>query len=401
MNKSVILEQAKRYDSFYLYEESHILQQIEKLNAAFPTLEILYSMKTNPNAYVVKTIFGQNVGVDAASRREAEVANEHGVEKRKIQFSSPGKTDADIENTISFSTLIADSIGEVHRIQEIAKKKNMVADIGVRLNPNFTYTTDTGIPSKFGIDEDLFFAEVATLKTLSNIRIVGLHVHICSQELNTSYLKKYHENVLNLAKKMQEAIKDEMEFINLGSGIGIPYATSDAPVDVQALGESTTELIAKFHETFPAVKMYIETGRFLIAQGGTYITKVIDKKVSHGVTFLLLHNTLNGFVRPAFATMLESYATPPMLEPFYTCKNAFPYTVMNDATEMEVVTLGGNLCTGLDVIERNISLPKMACGDVIAMGNAGSYSAVISPMQFSSQVKPKELFLSTDGEVLE
>ncbi|MFI3174192.1 MAG: diaminopimelate decarboxylase [Bacillota bacterium] len=401
MNRSVILEQAKQNDSFYIYEEAHILQQIEMLQEAFPTLEILYSMKTNPNPFVVKTIFNQRIGVDAASKREAEIAKEHGVEKRKIQFSSPGKTDSDIESTISFATLIADSLGEVYRIQEIARKKGMTVDIGVRLNPNFTYTTDEGIPSKFGIDEDLFFAEITALESLSNISIVGLHVHIYSQELNTSYLKNYHKNVLALAKKMQGAIKNKLEFINLGSGIGIPYAKTDTPVDVDALGKSTTELIAKFHETFPAVKMYIETGRFLVGQSGTYATKVIDKKISHGKTFVLLHNTLNGFVRPAFASMLESYATPPILEPFYTCKNAFSYVVLNDETEMEMVTLGGNLCTGLDIIERDISLPRLSCGDVVAITNAGSYAAVISPMQFSSQVKPKELFLAIDGTVFE
>lgn len=135
-----------------------------------------------------------------------------------------------------------------------------------------------------------------------------------------------------------------------------------------------------------------------------YVTTVLDKKISYGKTYIIVKNTLNGFIRPSMARMVEKYASeilPEPSEPLFTCKDAFEFITLKENIDMEKVTLVGNLCTATDSIVEDINLSRLECGDVIIITNAGSYAAVLSPMQFSSQEKPVELFMTKNGEVLD
>lgn len=390
VNQEWIVEQLKTHDSFYVYETAGILQAVDTLQTKFPQAKFLYSAKTNPHPQVVKTITAQGVGIDAASSGEVALGVANGVAKAMIQYSAPGKTEQDIAKTLPHATLIADSLGEIHRIAKVAQEQGVVAEIGVRLNPNFTFDGDGGACSKFGIDEDQFVQALPQLMALSHIQLVGLHVHIRSQERNGALIARYYEKVLALA----ETMPFPLHFVNLGSGIGIPYALEDTPVDLDALSQEAEGLMTQFHGRFPRTQIYIESGRYLVGKSGWYVTKVLDKKVSHGTTFVVLANTLNGFVRPSMAQMVEGYNPNAQgCEPLYTGRNAFPITAITQTTELETVTLVGNLCTAADVIAKGIPLPKLNVGDAIVLSNAGSYAAVLSPMQFSSQTPPAELVL--------
>lgn len=130
----------------------------------------------------------------------------------------------------------------------------------------------------------------------------------------------------------------------------------------------------------------------------------MDKKTSYGKTFVVLAATLTGFARPAYAHMFEKYAVdefPAECEPFYTCKGAFQYVPLTENTDTEKVTLCGGLCTSTDIIEEDIELKKLDIGDVVVITNAGSYAAVITPMEFASLRKPAQLMLKADGTVTE
>lgn len=101
--------------------------------------------------------------------------------------------------------------------------------------------------------------------------------------------------------------------------------------------------------------------------------------------------------------LIEHYSleeSPSGSEPLFTCKDAFEFLALQENRPSEIVTLVGNLCTATDVVAENIIMPHLESGDFIVMTNAGSYAAVLSPIQFSSQEVPEELFLTIDGEVL-
>ncbi|MPM12904.1 L-glutamyl-[BtrI acyl-carrier protein] decarboxylase [bioreactor metagenome] len=402
-NKKMILSQSEIYDSFYLYDENAIAESAERLKRDFKGVDFLYSIKTNSYPAIVKCILSQGLGADAASAAEVMLGVQNGVSKDRIQFSAPGKTKKDIDSTIDVSTIIADSFGELHLIRQLARERGITAKIGIRVNPSFSFFGGAGTPSKFGIDEELLFEFIPKLKEMPEIEVAGLHVHLRSQELSAAVLEKYYENLFILAGKFQAAYERPLSFLNMGSGIGIPYAPEDTPLDTASLGTAAAKLIRRFSSQFPLMKVYIETGRYVVGKSGVYVTKVLDKKVSHGKTFVILKNTLNGFIRPSLAQLITSYAGDQPLfasEPLFTGPNAFEFAVLSSETKTETVTLAGNLCTATDVVAKDVELPKMQPGDIVVMTNAGSYAAVLSPMQFSSQEAPAQLMLTRDGEVV-
>lgn len=402
-NQNIIYQQANEYDSFYLYDEAEILQSIQDLNHHFPNVKFLYSIKTNANPHVVNCILSNDFGVDAASVAEVFMGKLENVSQRDIQYSAPGKTKKNIEDTIDKCTIIADSLTEIRLIDSIAKSQNMIVKIGVRLNPDFSFDTLKGTPSKFGIDEEQFFESMCEISALTNIEIVGLHIHIKSQELDAMKLSNYYENILILAQKVQDMVGNPLEFINMGSGIGIPYELTDNKVDIKTLAERTQQLIKSFSQTLKDTQIFIETGRYVVGKSGVYVTKVLDKKKSYGKNYVILNNTLNGFIRPSIAQLITKYARDEKLvasEPLYTTKNPSQIIVLNKSETTETVDLVGNLCTTTDIVASNVELPCLEIGDIVIFTNAGSYAAVLSPMQFSSQIPPKELFLTIDGKVI-
>ena len=403
MEKEQLWKLAREHVSFYLYDEETIQRSAAQLLRDFPGIRFLYSVKANHHPQVVKCVLKQGFGVDAASLREVQVGVENGLGPGDIYYSAPGKTCGDIKGAIGVSTLIADSISEVSRIQAIAAELGVVASIGLRLNPAFSFHGDKGNPSKFGIDADQAMAALPLWNTWKNITVTGIHVHLQSQELDVAVLEGYYRQILRLAWDFQTALGHELEFINMGSGIGIPYSPQDLPLDTARLGQAAQTMLQEFRTQFPLTEVLIETGRYVTGKAGVYVTQVLDRKISHGKTFLILANTLNGFLRPSLAQLVGKYTKeerPAGCEPLFTSLDAFRVIPLPKRhSGNETVTLAGNLCTAADIIASDVELPRLEPGDLLILTNAGSYAAVLSPMQFSSQPKPAELFLHKDGTI--
>ena len=399
--KDAILTASKKYENFYIYDENGILDRVSVLKNNFPQVDFLYSVKCNPHFNVLKTVFGQGFGADAASLQEVQISEKAGLGPEKIYYSAPGKTEEDINQAIEKSIIIADSINEILRIQKISENKGIIANIGLRINPDFSFYDQKGTPSKFGIDEEKALKFISET-SFSNISITGIHVHLRSQELNAEVLSTYYKNMLALADKFKKAL-GKLDYVNMGSGIGIRYAVTDNPLDIEHLGCSVKQEIENFCNENPDTKVIIETGRFVVCDNGWYVTKVVDRKESYGKTFIILKNTLNGFIRPSLAKLIISYSAeenPKGTEPLFTSKNAFSFIALTEKPSVEKVILTGNLCTAADVIATDIMMPRLQEGDIIAVTNAGSYAAVLSPMQFSSQSRPVQLFLTKCGDIL-
>ena len=395
MDHTRFLDLLTHYDSYYLYDEAGIRAAIDRLHTHFPGAQFLYSVKCNPAGKVLDTIFSAGVGADAASLWEVEAALQRGVPARLIHYSAPGRPEADLRKAYGRCVMIADSLRDIAILADEAQRRGEVAEIGVRINPNFTFTANEGVPGKFGIDEESFFAA-----DLSHVRVRGIHVHAKSQELCGENLTAYYAKMFALVERIQQHIGAPLDYANFGSGLGVPYTAEDTELDVAAVGAQFQTLLADFRTRFPAVQICIETGRYLTCKQGVYVTKVLDKKVSRGKTFVLLSSTLNGFVRPAVAQMMRGLHSP-ACEPMFTHEDAFRYIPLVDDREPETVTLCGNLCTATDAIVHNITLPRLEIGDAVLMTNAGSYAAVLSPMQFAHLTPPAQLLLAADGSVYE
>lgn len=394
-----ILALAKEHHSFYLYDEARILQDVDRLKSHFGKVRFFYSVKANSAPRVVRCVLGQGLGLDAASLAEVEMGRSCGLSAEDIHYSAPGKAPEDIRGALGKATLIADSVNEVERIHAAARERGMTVEIGLRINPDFTFDSNTGAPSKFGIDEDAAYTALPHWKRLPHIRVTGLHLHLRSQELREEVIRRYHQRALRFAREFEAALGAPLRFVNLGSGLGIPYAPEDHDPDTLLLGRSIGALA---EGSFPHARVCLETGRYAVGRSGVYVTTVMDKKTSHGKTFVLLHNTMNGFIRPSLAQLAGRYAPAgPLLsvEPLVTGRDAFQFIPLTEETARETVTLAGNLCTAADVVAEDVELPVLRPGNVVVMTNAGSYAAVLSPMQFSTQPPPAQFFLTREGRV--
>lgn len=386
-------------DCFYLYGEAGIRSRARALTRSFPSAKILYSLKANPFLPVAR-VMKEGFGADAASAAEVRLAVSLGMMKEEIQYSAPGKRAKDIRETLELATLVADSAGEIARIEEAAKEKGIHVSIGLRIHPSFGFAGGRGEPSKFGIDEE----EAITLLNdwhFPHLSPAGIHVHLKSQELSEEALALYYENVLLMAERLGRTEAMELSFVNLGSGIGIPMDPEDEEMDLALLEKAFAALAGPFHDRFPKARLFLESGRYAPGPSGFYVTKALDRKVSEGKVFLITAGTMHGFLRPALARLVEKYdetGHPALCEPLFSGARAFPISTLREGNP-ETVTITGNLCTAADIIAEDITLPRLAEGDGIVIGNAGAYAATLSPFAFSSLERPKEFLLKETGDL--
>lgn len=399
LDRELILKLAEKYESFYLYDGRTVLDSIAALGSSFEGVRFLYSAKANPHPSVLRCIFDEGFGLDAASMGEVTMGVKLGLAPEDIYYSAPGKSMNDLDAALEKCVIIADSAAELERIQYLAARHGVKAEAGVRINPNFTFDGEGGVSCKFGIDEDEALKKLAEWDKLKNLHICGIHVHSRSQELDTQRLCDYYGRMFELAVRCQKTLGRQLHFVNMGSGIGIPYAATDSAVDLKKLGAHVNKLCKEYAAELPEARIFIETGRFASGRAGVYVTHVNDVKTSLGKKYVILANTLNGFVRPSIAQMVERASDAAPCEPLYTGPGAFGFAPLTDETETETVTVCGNLCTGADVIAQDTELPKLKTGDVFVITNAGSYAAVLTPMQFASLTPPVQIFAAPDGRL--
>lgn len=398
-DRELILKLAEKYESFYLYDGRTMLDSIAALGSSFEGVRFLYSAKANPHPSVLRCIFDEGFGLDAASMGEVSMGVKLGLAPEDIYYSAPGKSMNDLDAALEKCVIIADSAAELERIQYLAARHGVKAEVGVRINPNFTFDGEGGVSCKFGIDEDEALKKLAEWEKLKNLHICGIHVHSRSQELDTQRLCDYYGRMFELAVRCQKTLGRQLNFVNMGSGIGIPYAATDSAVDLKKLGAHMNKLCKEYAAELPEARIFIETGRFVSGRAGVYVTHVNDVKMSLGKKYVILANTLNGFVRPSIAQMVERASDAAPCEPLYTGPDAFGFAPLTDETETETVTVCGNLCTGADVIAQDTELPRLTTGDVFVITNAGSYAAVLTPMQFASLTPPVQIFAAPDGRL--
>ncbi|MBR4014607.1 MAG: diaminopimelate decarboxylase [Anaerotignum sp.] len=384
---------------FYLYEGKIISEQASILKETFPDFDLLFSVKANPFPPVLRKIASLGIGADAASAKEVELALEAGMAPENIFYSCPAPTKEDIARIFGKCQFIADSFHALSLFEAEAAKRGCIAKAGLRLHPNFTMDGKPQGPSKFGIDEALVLDNPACLQEYPHLSVNGLHIHIRSQVLNTAQLGQYYKNVLELALRMQHILGVPLEYINFGGGVGYAYdKTKQSPLDMKILHDTVTSA-AKAYASQLSARLLLESGRFLTCRCGTYVTEIVDIKRSHGKTYYVVKNGSNGFFKPVLQQLFLSHLPENIgitYEPFLTEHDDYNITVLSESKETETVDIAGHLCTGADVLAKDITLPKASIGDLVTFCNAGSYAYSLAPILFASQPAPQQIFLDEE-----
>ncbi len=379
---------AAKYDTpLYVYDAEIFKIKYETLRRALPSsVEIFFAMKSNPSLAVVTLLSTLGAGVDIASLGELHTALRAGVPPHKILFTGPAKQDRELDAAVRANILAinVESEGELERLNRIARAHNKRFPVGIRLNAAFAPDERTTIiggasPQKFGIDPARAVEVIGLAQRLSHVEPVGIHIFNASQVLDAQAWLRNAEQTVHTALELWRATNFELRYVDLGGGLGVPYTDEEPELDVTALGSGLSRILAQYTaQGLPKdLRVLIEPGRYLTAEAGVYLTRVVDVKESRGVRYALVDGGVHHLLRPTwFATghpvrIAQKLNHPPQAR----------------------YSIAGPLCTALDYLAKDVMLPSVEVGDIIAIFNVGAYGWTESMPYFLSHPTPPEVLV--------
>lgn len=371
----------------FVYSTWHLRDRMDELRAAMPDrLAIHYAMKGNPFPPLLTYMNAMVDGFDVASGGELELALAAGVDPVRISFAGPGKRDREIERAISVGvTLNTESENEVERAIIIGSKLGITPRLAVRVNPSFDLKGSGmkmgGGAKQFGVDAQRV-PDLVKRIIAAGAHWRGFHIYAGSQALKAEAIIDMHAQTLALVAELTEAIGTSPPRVNLGGGFGIPYFPGDAPVDITAVGAALSAAFDAVPKCLGSTHFCIELGRYLVGEAGVYLTRIVDRKISHGEVFLITDGGLHHQLAASgnFGTVI---------------RRNYPVAIATKygADPQEVASIVGCLCTPLDKLSDQAHLPRADVGDLVAIFCAGAYAASASPANFLGQGPAREMLV--------
>ena len=359
---------------FYVYSQKSITDAYNKLKKSF-NAKIFFSVKANSNQAIISLMKSLGAGADVVSAGELERALKADISPKKIIFEGVGKSINDIEYAVhsNIRQINIESMEELNMINAVGKTLNKKIFIGVRLNPDIDsrsyYKISTGRKiDKFGIDFDLLPDICSQIKELEQIQLNGISCHIGSQIHDI----KIFEKVFYKMKKATEIIKDNnlsIDHLDLGGGFGVVY-NKEKELNLR-------ELSSLMNSVFKDVSydISIEPGRYLVANAGVLITKILTSKSNGSVNFLITDAGMQTFLRPAIYNAFHKIVA-------LTNSN-------NDKIEY---TIAGPICESSDILAKKTILSQQQAGNYLAICDTGAYGSVMSS-NYNTKGLPAEILV--------
>lgn len=386
-NASALVEHAGGVTPLFVYSRELIERRLRELRAVLPAqIEIHYAVKANPYVPILELMSGLVDGFDIASAGELQRVREAGIDPAIVSFAGPGKRDDELEAAIAVgTTLNLESRNEALRALAIAERIGVTPRLAIRVNPTFELRGSGmkmgGGAKQFGIDEHLV-APLARELIAAGAEWRGLHIFAGSQALDAEALIETQANTLALAARLADEIGARLPALNMGGGFGIPYFAGDAPLDLAAVGDALKLRLDALPEILARTEFTIELGRYLVGEAGVYLTRIVDRKESHGQTFLIVDGGLHHQLAASgnFGTVV---------------RRNYPLAIANrfDSAPEEEANVVGCLCTPLDRLADQAMLPRAEIGDLVAVFCAGAYGASASPAAFLGHGPALELLV--------
>ena len=336
---------------------------------------VCFAIKSNTNLNLIREIKNFGLGADVVSKGELMLALKAGINKKKIVFSGVGKTESELKFAIEKKILLinSESESEIKIIEKIAKKKNVVVNIGIRLNPNTDANTLKQISTgkkenKFGVDEKTFLKLVSVLRTSKNIKLKCLSVHIGSQITN----HKPYEKMLKAIDKIINKAKFKFEYIDLGGGMGISYEKNQKKLDYKKYKSAIEKFLRKNNS-----KLIFEPGRSIIGNTAILISRVIYLKETSKKIFVILDAGMNDMMRPAL----------------YGAKHQILPAFKNKKKSKKRYEFVGPICETTDKFLSVSNFNKLKERDLIFISDVGAYGSSLSS-NYNIRPKPSEILIN-------
>jgi diaminopimelate decarboxylase len=361
----------------YVYSGQKIQAQFEAFNRAFAGLPhlICYAVKANSNLAVLNLLSGLGAGMDIVSLGELFRARRAGVPAHRVVFSGVGKTDVEMAAALKAGILAfnVESAEELEALHRVAQSLRRAAPVSIRVNPNVAVDTHRHIATgkaenKFGVP----YAQAEALYLRANrmpwLKIMGIQSHIGSQ---ITEVRPYVETLRKLMALVDRLEKRGifLHMIDLGGGLGVTYK-SEKPPRPADVGRALLPILADRN-----LRLVFEPGRFLVAEAGALVTRVLYRKNTGAKNFVIVDAAMNDLARPAL------YDAHHPIQP-----------VRKTGAASQVADVVGPVCESGDYLARNRRLPKPASGDLLAVLMAGAYGFSMSS-QYNARPRAAEVLV--------
>lgn len=339
----------------YVYDLDGVSAQVWRLRRAFPEAEPFYAVKANPCGAVLRHLAALDLGAEVITEGELARALRAGFSPERILLGGP-RQDAGLVAAAQAAQVGWVSVDSTSQAESWLEAPGSDTRFLVRLNPALDPRTHehlaTGaVTSKFGVP----FAEAARVAKMLGVRLAGFHVHIGSQIAEMDPYDEVFRQLNRLLERFPQA-----QTLDLGGGFAVP----DFPLG--AFAEKVRAFVG-------ARRLLLEPGRFLVAESGTLLTRVLHVKAG-AVKHIICDAGMAELLRPAL----------------YGARH--PIRALCKDGPTEIVDIDGPLCENADRLGQGVALPEVAPGDLLAVAETGAYGLSMSS-RYASSLRPAEVVL--------
>ena len=352
---------------FYYYDTELLRETLRAINNEAQKHEgfcVHYAVKANANPKLLRIIREAGLGADCVSGGEIDASVKAGFPSSKIVFAGVGKSDWEINLGLDNDIFCfnVESIPELEVINELAAAKDKVARVAFRLNPNVGAHTHANITTglaenKFGIGMRDMLKVIEEARSMSNVKVVGLHFHIGSQILDMSDFEALCNRVNDLQLEL-ERHQIVLDHINVGGGLGIDYQHPNR-VSIPDF-KAYFDTYAKKLKLRPGQTLHFELGRAVVAQCGSLITRTLYIKEGSVKKFAIVDAGFTDLIRPA------------LYQAYHKIEN------ISSNEELDTYDVVGPICESTDVFAKQIDLNRTHRGDLLAIRSAGAYGEIMA-----------------------
>lgn len=364
---------------FHIYDEQGIRQTVQHLYTTFKDFDYCeyYAVKALPNPHVLRLLYEEGCGFDCSSIPELMLARQVGATGDAIMFTSNNTTRQEFE----FATGQGGCILNLDAINQIDKVPQFPDLISFRFNPGSDVgNTIIGKPkeAKFGVPRT-HIVEAYRLARERGARRFGLHAMIVSNERSAAVLLAVVQNLCDLAQQLRAELGIQLEFINIGGGLGIPYRPDELPLDVQSMADGISKLWrdAKLGGT----RLFMESGRYVTGPHGVLVTRVINRKESYR-QYVGVDASMSALMRPGL----------------YGAYHHIDVLGKTNDNGTQVVDVVGSLCENNDKFAVQRALPPVEEGDLLVIHDTGAHGHAMG-FNYNGRLRPQELLCRTGGTV--
>lgn len=370
-----------------------ICQEYKNAFSAYDGVKMTFASKALMTGGIAKVLYSEGFGFDVVSGGEIFTLKNAGIDLKCATFNGNNKSSEELELALDLgiARVSVDNFLELEMLNSIAKKKNIVQKIMLRITPGIECHTheyiQTGhLDSKFGFDLAQIDEAISIIKNLENLELVGLHAHIGSQIFETQV---YHDEIEVLIKeiaRIKTTHNIELTEMNIGGGVGITYTSEDKPPLIADVAKIIINAVEKFTLQFNLKKpiLYIEPGRSIVGTSGvTLYTIGSSKQVPKGRKYIAVDGGMSDNPRPIT----------------YGARYTMEIANKKDKNIPETVTVGGKHCESGDILIKDVELNSPEAGDILCVYGTGAYNYAMAS-RYNCVLRPAMMLVNNSQSAI-